>query len=363
MFKGNGADNIWFVCFLLFVGLVLIIKGGDFFVDAAVWIAETFRVPKFLIGTTIVSVATTLPEMIVSVIAVIHGDYSISVGNAVGSVTANTGLILSIGIIFMNCVIERKEFGVKTVLMMLGSLIIFIFGLSGSFGILPSILLLIIFVYYVYETISSSKKRVFIKEERTIKYKKEKNSKTIIINVLKFILGTTGVILGANLLVENAKALASFIGVSDGIVAITIVAVGTSLPELITTITSIVKKQSDLGVGNIVGANILDLVLILPICSFISKGQLVMEKQNIILDVPASLIISIVAVVPTIINGKFKKTQGKQLFIVALVQADGRLVQDIEYARERATNLGSQTDTLAFAARQSSRRTHQGKIV
>ena len=319
LLSGVATNNVLFASVLLSVGIILIIKGGDFFVDAAVWIAETFNVPKFLIGTTIVSIATTLPELIVSIIAVLSGNYSISIGNAVGSVTANTGLILAIGIIFMNGTIERKEFGIKAILIILASLIIFIFGLSGSFGILPSMLLLIIFLYYVYETIVSSKRGLKEEDKNINKYKNETKRKTITVNVIKFIAGMIGIIFGANLLVENAKTLAIAIGVSDGIIAITIVAVGTSLPELITTITAIIKKQSDLGIGNIIGANIIDLVLILPICSIVSKGKLIIERQSMYLDVPVLLIILLVAILPTMINKRFTKIQGVTLLIMYII--------------------------------------------
>ena len=136
------------------------------------------------------------------------------------------------------------------------------------------------------------------------------------LNICKFVAGAAGIILGADLLVSNASFVASEIGVSDGIIAITIVAIGTSLPELITTITSIVKKQGDLGVGNIVGANIIDLTLILPVCSLISGGNLVVEPQNLLLDIPACLIISAVAVIPALIFKKFTKIQGVILLVL-----------------------------------------------
>ncbi len=312
------TNIIWLAVLLLAVGIVLIVKGGDFFVDASVWVAEVLKMPKFLIGATIVSVATTLPEMIVSVIAVSGGNYAISIGNAVGSVTANTGLILAISAIFVGGVIERRDFGIKAILIMAATIIIFIFGLSGTFGILPSILLLAILIYYMYETAASAKRSVSTIEEKEV-VKEKIDAKKIIINILKFILGAAGIVLGADLLVENAKLLASAIGVSDGIIAITIVAIGTSLPELITTITSITKKQGDLGVGNIIGANIIDLVLILPICSFISNGQLIIEPQSMFLDIPASLVISLVAVVPTLIFKKFTKVQGFALLTLYIV--------------------------------------------
>lgn len=310
------TSNIWLAIVLLIIGIIFIIKGGDFFVDAAVWVAEVLKMPKFLIGATIVSIATTLPEMIVSIIAVTGGNYAISIGNAVGSVTANTGLILAISAIFVGGTVERRDFGIKSILIICATLIIFIFGLTGSFGILPSILLLVILIYYMYETALSAKRSSNFIEQTAAVEKKEVNPKTLIINILKFIVGAAGIVLGADLLVENAKLLASTIGVSDGIIAITIVAIGTSLPELITTITSITKKQGELGVGNIIGANVIDLVLILPICSIISNGQLIIEKQSMYLDIPVLLLISLVAVVPTLINKKFTKVQGLILLIL-----------------------------------------------
>ena len=154
------TNIIWLAVILLVIGIVLIVKGGDFFVDASVWVAEVLKMPKFLIGATIVSIATTLPEMIVSIIAVSGGNFAISIGNAVGSVTANTGLILAISAIFVGGVIERRDFGIKAILIMAATIIIFIFGLSGTFGILPSILLLVILIYYMYETAVSAKRSV-----------------------------------------------------------------------------------------------------------------------------------------------------------------------------------------------------------
>ncbi len=317
LLTNNANSNVIVAALLLILGLVLIIKGGDFFVDASVWIAEILHMPKFLIGATIVSLATTLPEMIVSIIAVVEGNFAISIGNAVGSVTANTGLILAISAIFVGGVIDRKEFGIKAMLIMLSGLILFGFCLTGKFGIFPSILLLLILIYYMYETAMSAKRASLANKETSneqVEVKKDK--KAVIINIIKFVLGVAGIVIGAQLLVDNSQIVAKAIGISDGLIAITVVAIGTSLPELITTITSIVKKQGELGVGNIIGANIIDLVLILPICSFISKGNLEVAKQCAYIDLPALLVISSVAVIPTLINKKFTKVQGIILLIL-----------------------------------------------
>ncbi len=306
---------------LLIAGLILIIKSGDIFVDASAWMADEFHVPKFLIGVTIVSFATTLPELLVSIFAVIEGSYDMGIANAVGSVTANTGLILAISAIFVGCKIDRKDFGIKGFIILLTSIILFAFCLSKSFGIIPSILFLIIFVIHMAITIKSAMKKdrdvtkvMEIAEEVTETKKSTKKDKAI--NIFKFIFGALGIAVGAKLLVDNATEVASALNISEGIVGITIVAIGTSLPELVTTITSIVKKQGDLGVGNVIGANIIDLVLILPICSFIANGNLIVSEQAYMLDIPVLLVLSLIAVVPTLIFKKFNKIQGIGMLVI-----------------------------------------------
>lgn len=299
---------------LLIVGLILIIKCGDFFVDAAVWMADELRVPKFLIGVTIVSIGTTLPELLVSIFAVLGGSYDMGIGNAVGSVTANTGLILALSAIFVGGSVDRKEFGIKGLIIIITSIILLGFSLTGKFGILPAILLIIIFIIHMTLTIMGAKKND-VETEKVMEIAEEVASKKAtgkdwLIHVLLLVLGAVGIAVAAKLLVDNATIIASDLGVSEGIIGITIVAIGTSLPELVTTITSIVKKHGDLGVGNVIGANIIDLVLILPICSFISGGNLVVSAQSYILDIPAMLLISLIAVIPTVINKKFTKVQG-----------------------------------------------------
>ena len=309
------TDKIWLAVILLIIGLVGIIKGGDWFVDAAVWMAEVLHLPKFLIGATIVSVATTLPEMIVSIIAVAgaNPNFSISIGNAVGSVTANTGLILAIGIIFTGGMINKKDFSIKTFLIIASTMVLLIFGLvNNKIGIIPSILLFILFVVHMITTIKAAKEEKEENENKEV----DKSKKAIFKNIMLFLIGTCGIVFGADLLVENAKIVAKAIGISDGIIAITLVAIGTSLPELITTVTAVIKKQGSLGIGNVIGANIIDLVLILSVCSAISGWNLEVSSQSLVLDFPACLIVSIIATIPTIISGKFKKWQGFLLLAV-----------------------------------------------
>jgi len=290
---------------LFIIGLVLIIKGGDFFVDAASWIAEVSGIPKFIVGATIVSLATTLPEMLVSIIAALEGSVDMAVGNAVGSVTANTGLILSIAIVAMSMLISRKQYLAKVLLLILSSGIVWIAGLGGKFDMWGVYALLVVFAVFMFENVRSA-----MKTRETSNEKPECNRNIILINILKFVGGAAAIVVGSDLLVDSGTEIAHALHVSEGIIAVTLVAIGTSLPELVTTVTAVVKKQSSLSAGNIIGANIIDLTLILPLCSIVSGKQLVVSKQSYMLDMPACFLLVLIAMIPTLISQKFRRWQG-----------------------------------------------------
>lgn len=304
-----------FITILLFcLGAVLVIKGGDWFVDAASWIAEVSGIPKLIIGATIVSVATTLPEMLVSVMAAVDGKVDpdkvdMSIGNAVGSVTANIGLIMALALIFMPGVIKRSDYAFKSALMLLAAVIILLCGFTGYITPVLSVLLLAVFIAFIIENFGSAKRSLKANGDE----KKDENltaKKTVIINIIKFIVGAAGIVVGARLLVDKGCDLAKLLGVSERIIGVTLVAVGTSLPELITTVTAIAKKQSALSVGNILGANILDLTLIMPLSSIISGQSLPVAKTSAMIDLPACLLVGLIAVVPAMIRSKFSRWQG-----------------------------------------------------
>ena len=307
---------------LLVLGIILIVKGGDVFVDAATWMAEVSGIPKFIIGATVVSVATTLPELFVSVIAASQGKVDMSIGNAVGSVTANIGLIMALSLIFIPMAIKRKDFAVKVSLMMGAALLLVVFGSGGSFGIVPSVLFLCIFAVNVAENIISAKRAMGKpdpKDTSELDDSLNTTRKTIAVNLAKFILGAAAIVWGADLLVDNGSKLATIMGVPERIISVTIIAIGTSLPELVTTITSIVKKQGNLSVGNIIGANIIDLTLIMPICAVVSGGALPVTQQVGRIDLPACLVVGAIAVIPTMITKKFSRWQGFVLIAVYIV--------------------------------------------
>ena len=314
-----GIDILVAVVLLAF-GIALIVKGGDFFVDAASWFAEISGIPKLIVGATVVSFATTLPELLVSAFAAFEaraagdpGLVDMAIGNAVGSVTANLGLIFAIALVAMPTVIRRKDYLLKMILMLGASAAVVTFSLLfEGIGLASSIVLLVIFAVAMFDNIREAV--ITVKAEKAAKAEngeKEKATRRgVVVNIVKFVLGAAGIVFGADLLVDNASTLASLCGVSDRVISVTIVAIGTSLPELVTTLTAIVKKQASLSAGNIIGANIIDLTLILPVCAVISGGTLPVVGTVGVLDMPACLIIGAVACIPTMFTKKFARWQG-----------------------------------------------------
>lgn len=325
---------------LFFIGLILIIKGGDWFVDSASWIAEVAGVPKFVIGATIVSIATTLPEMIVSIMATAKGNVDMAAGNAIGSVTANTAMIMGLFIVCMPFSIKRKEFSPKALMMFAASAALVlgcIFTVKENLTFegetnpyyrlttIGVIVLIIIFVAFFIENFVSMKKNStqiepspdnigLQPEDGIIPTKEKATSKDWVKNIAFFLVGAAGTVIGAQLLVTYGTKIAESLNVPQRIISVIAIAIGTSLPELVTTITAIRKKAGSLSVGNILGANIIDLTLILPICSFVSMGKgtgaLAVSAASVEIDMIVCLAAIAIAIIPTIISKKFHRWQG-----------------------------------------------------
>ena len=302
--------SIWVELLLFVIGLVLIVKGGDLFVDAASWIAEVSGIPKFIVGATIVSLATTLPEMIVSVMAAVEGKVDMAVGNAVGSVTANTALIFAIAVLFMTVELTRRQYLTKSVILIASSAVVLLASLTGQFQFWGTIVLFLLFFAFIFENVKQAKLEMHDAE------KPEFSGKELAKNIAMFVFGAAGIFVGSRLLVDSGSAIAAYLGVPESIIAVTLVAVGTSLPELVTTITSIIKKQSSLSAGNIIGANIIDLCLILPLCDLVSAEKLPISHQSIVLDMPACLLVVVTCVLPMLLRQKSSKVQGAVLLVL-----------------------------------------------
>lgn len=295
---------VWALIGVFVLGLVLIVKGGDFFVDAAAWMAEVSGIPHFIIGATVVSLATTLPEVIVSCFGAARGSSAIAIGNAVGTITSNTGLIMAISIIFMPVIVKRSQYAFKSIMLLLAVAVLYLSSIGNSFSKVGGGILLLIFAVSVYESVKSARAELAAVEKTEFK------KKDIPINLAKFVMGAAGIAFGADFLVGTATEMAIVIGVPEAVISATVVAIGTSLPELVTTITSIVKKQSALSVGNIIGANLIDATVILPVCSLISKDGLTACRQNLLVDFPVCLGLLGIALIPMLIFKRFTRAQG-----------------------------------------------------
>ncbi len=346
------------IILLLLIGLALIIKGGDVFVDAASWMAEKTGIPKLVIGATIVSIATTLPEMIISFIAAGEGKIDMSIGNAIGSVTVNIGLIMGLALLFMPAAIRRGDYALKTALMLGATAVLVIFGLGGEIGLLPGLLLLAVFIIFMADSLrqaraaglaqqaaravfeqapqddpqaaqaaflagSNAELELLLDNQQQAEQDLDADAgrfvrREILVNALKFILGAAAIVIGSQLLIDNGSLLAELLGVPERIIAVSVVAIGTSLPELVTTITAIAKKEHSLSVGNIIGANIIDLTLILPISSLIAGQALPVSANLAAVDMPACLAVGCLALLPALISGRFRRWQGAALIVLYL---------------------------------------------
>lgn len=302
---GNEMHHILPAAVLLVAGIFLVAKGGDRFVDSASWIARAAGIPAFIIGATIVSIATTLPEITVSVMAAMQGSTELAAGNAVGTVISNTGLILGIAFFFMNVTIRRSDYLVQSLLLIFSAAVIW-WGCQNGFLSTPATLLLMLFFFiFVYRNLSAGRQHT-----RETREHMDTSRRNIIRNMLGFFFGAAAILIGSRLMVFGGTSLAQLLGIPERIIGITVVAVGTSIPELVTTLAAIRKNEHDLSAGNIIGANILDLTLILPLCSLASGKPLPVAPSAVTFDLPACLLITLIGILPLLIREKAGRIQG-----------------------------------------------------
>ena len=246
---------------LLFaVGLVLLIKGGDWFVDGATGIAKRFNLPDIVVGATVVSIGTTLPEVMVSTTGALQGSGAMAYGNAIGSIICNTALIAAISIVCNPGPVNTKS--MKTpALFFFGSAALYCLAsyVLGTFPRWMGFVMLSIFVVYMILTVRNGMKNPDEVEEEEEEGGKER---TLLMELILLVVGAAVIAVGADLLVEHGQIIAIGLGVPETVVALLFVALGTSLPELVTTITSLRSGHASLGVGNVIGANVFNLVLV-----------------------------------------------------------------------------------------------------
>ena len=310
-----------FISVLFFaLGLVLLIKGGDWFVDGATGIARRFRLPDIIVGATVVSIGTTLPEVMVSTTGALLGQGAMAYGNAIGSIICNTALIAAISV---TC--NPGPVNVKTMKMP-----VFFFFTSaavyclaaywlGTFPRWLGIIMLAIFVVYL---IANVRQGLRYPEETAEEAESAAAPRSLAMELVLLVIGAALIAYGANLLVEHGTIIAQKLGVPETVIALTFVALGTSLPELITTITSLKKGHASLGIGNVIGANVFNLVLVsgmaVTIAPFdVPVGKLLLGRNaSLVLDIPLMLLVMLLLTVPALTKKRLSRWQGITLLCI-----------------------------------------------
>ena len=311
--------------YLLIFGLLMLIKGGDWFVDAATGIAKRFHLPELLIGATVVSIGTTLPEVMTSAIGAASGSGAMAYGNAIGSIICNTSLIAATTISIKPSKADRKSL-IFPVCFFFGAMAFYAFNAYafGKFNLWMGIVLLAAFVAYMIINVINMKKNPSEEEshdEENLEIEEPvSDSKLGLLKDIGMLIVSALVIaVGADLLVNNAIIIAEKLNVPQTIISLTIVALGTSLPELVTAITSLMKGHGALSLGNIIGANIFNLVLVSGTAISINPFKVPADatfmgnNASLIFDIPLVFLVMGIMTIPTIIKGKLQRWQGISL--------------------------------------------------
>lgn len=296
---------------LFMVGLILICIGGDRLVDAAVAIARKLGIPQIVVGATIVSLGTTLPEVLVSTTAAFDGSAAIAAGNAFGSIICNTALIAGL----TQTIRPTKKVEVSSLLWRSGFFFAVLIAMNvygyvtGAYGRPVGIMLLLLFGLYAYLNIRRSG------SEGEDSQEEGKDQEVSVPRQLLVLVICAGLLyLGANLLVDNGIFIANAIGVPERVIAVTFIALGTSLPELVTSIVSLIKGYGNVGLGNVIGANILNLLLVIGIPTAVEGIPL--ERSTVTVDMPLSLLVMAILLVPILVRKRSSRVQGAALLCI-----------------------------------------------
>ena len=302
---------------LLVVGFALLIKGADYFVEGASKLAQLLKVPPLLVGLTIVAFGTSSPEATVSIIAALEGSSEVSLGNVIGSNIVNITLVVGITAMINPLSVETATIRKEIPFTLLASVALWVlisdialqnsgFNLiTRSDGII-FLLFLAIFMYYIFEVARNNR-------EQGAGDVPQAAGATWGKNIFLTLVGLAGIIFGGDLVVDNATGIALSIGMSETLVGLTIIAIGTSLPELITSITAALKKQSEIALGNIVGSNILNILFVLGVSATISP-LVVIDK--IFVDVIVMIILTVLLLIFSRTRYKISKIEGTILVSV-----------------------------------------------
>jgi len=313
----NGlTDSLWGSVLLFVVGALLLIKGGDWFVDSAVGVAKRFRVPEIIIGATVVSIGTTLPEVMVSVTAALNDNGAIAYGNAIGSIICNTALIAALTIAIRPAPVERKTL-VTPVLFFFASAAIYLVAayIFGRFDRWLGIVMLVVFAIYMTMTI----RKGFKNPVQAQAEEEEVHSGSLLKDLIVLAVSAALIAVGADMLEGSSVSLATMAGIPTEVIGVTVVALCTSLPELVTAVTALAKGHGALSLGNIIGANIFNLVLVSGAAVTISPfvipegSKLFGFNTSQLVEIPLMVGVMALMTLPTLAKGKLRRWQGVML--------------------------------------------------
>ena len=305
---------------LFIVGLLFLIKGGDWFVDGASALARRFHLPELLIGATVVSIGTTLPEVMVSTMSALSGHGEIAYGNAIGSVICNAALIAAITIAVRPGKVDPKTLKMPVLFFFAAAAIYCVAAYGfGKFTRPMGFIMLAMFVAYMAANIHQ------MKNAPAEEHEEEEETMPLPRMLMLLVLGAVLIAMGANLLVDNGTLIAQALGVPESVIALTFVALGTSLPELVTAITSLIKGHSDLSLGNVVGANVFNLVLVIGVSVALApftvpqSATIFGMNSSLVLEIPVMIAVMVLLTAPALVKGKLSRVQGVALLVIYAV--------------------------------------------
>ena len=257
---------------ILIIGFFFLIKGADLFVDGTSSIARKFNVPPMVIGLTIVAMGTSAPEAAVSITSSLAGQNDMSVANVVGSNFFNILVVLGVSAILAKLPVEKNTIRKDTPFLILVSLLLLLFGINMNVSRMEGIVLLVLFAYFLYYTVMSAKtaSSESVAEAATTSELEVGEEMAMGKTILLSIVGIIGIVLGGDMVVNSATNIATSFGMSANLVGLTIVAIGTSLPEFVTSVIAVRKGETEIAIGNVIGSNIFNILLVLGLAATIS---------------------------------------------------------------------------------------------
>ena len=301
---------------LLIIGFALLIKGADVFVDSSASIAKRFNVPSMIIGLTIVAMGTSAPEAAISVTSSLAGLNDMSIANVVGSNFFNILIVLGVSSILAKLPVQDSTVKKDTPFLILVSGLLLVFTLDFKLGRIEGIVLLILFIYFLLDTIKSAKHSISNNNESSSAEIAIDQSYSMPMTLVHCVVGVVSIVIGGDMVVDSASSIATSFGMSANLVGLTIIAVGTSLPEFVTSIVAIKKGETDIAIGNVIGSNLFNILLVLGLAATINPMDVTMFA---LIDIIFMVLITILLFIMIRKDKRLVKKQGIILVVMYII--------------------------------------------